>query len=277
MLNIKQILVQARQTLDGSATARLDTEVLLGHVLSSSRAMLYANSSTGVPADKLDEFLQLLRRRQQGEPIAYLTGQREFWSLPLKVTPDVLIPRPETELLVEAALSRIPADATWRIADLGTGSGAIAIAIAKMRKQCEVHATEISSAALAVARENASSIVPGRIKFHEGSWLSPLKGPFQFIVSNPPYVETGDPHLQQGDLRFEPVLALSPGHDGLAAIRHIAEASISLLCKPGWLVLEHGFEQGKDVRDIMQGLAYIDVETGVDLAGEERMTLGRKA
>ncbi len=277
MLTIKQLLADTRQMLEDSPTARLDSEVLLGHVLSWSRAMLYANSSANIPADKLDEFKCVIKRRQQGEPIAYLTGQCEFWSLPLKVTPDVLIPRPETEILVEAALSRIPADANWRIADLGTGSGAIAIAIAKMRKRCEVHATEISAAALAIARENASTIVPGKIQFHEGSWLTPLKGLFQFIVSNPPYVEIGDPHLQQGDLRFEPVLALSPGHDGLAAIRHIAEASKSLLCKQGWLALEHGFELGKGVREIMQGLAYVQVETRLDLAGKERMTLGRKA
>ena len=217
-----------------------------------------------------------MKRRQQGEPIAYLTGQREFWSLPLKVTPDVLIPRPETELLVEAALVRIPADAQWRIVDLGTGSGVIAIVIARMRKRCEVHATEISAAALAVAMENAEAIVPGRIQFHRGSWLSPLRGLFQFIVSNPPYVEMGDPHLQQGDVRYEPVTALSPGRDGLAAIRQIVADSLPLLNNHGWLAIEHGFEQGKKVRKIMQELGYSGVETLKDLAGLERVTLGRK-
>ncbi len=275
-MNINNILSNARQALADSPTAQLDTEVLLGHVLSFSRAELYANSNRDVPADKLDEFLQLVKRRQQGEPIAYLTGQREFWSLALKVTPDVLIPRPETELLVEAALARIPADARWRVADLGTGSGAIAIAIASERVLCEVHATEISTAALAVALENAEAIVPGRIQFHKGSWLSPLKGLFQVIVSNPPYVEKGDPHLQQGDVRFEPVSALSPGHDGLAAIRHITGDSLPLLASRGWLAFEHGFDQGDAVRKIMAGLGFSDVDTLNDLADLERVTLGRK-
>ncbi len=211
-----------------------------------------------------------------GEPVAYLTGQREFWSLPLKVTVDVLIPRPETELLVEAALARIPTAAQWRVADLGTGSGAIAIAIATMRKRCEIHATEISAAALAVAMENAAALVPGQIKFHYGSWLSPLQGSFQFIVSNPPYVDLGDPHLQQGDVRFEPVTALSPGRDGLAAIRQITDESLPLLNSHGWLAFEHGATQGKSVRNIMEEKGYCDVETLADLAAEERVTLGRK-
>jgi len=275
-MNIRQLLTKARQSLTDSPTAQLDTEVLLSHVLSFSRAGLYANSGTDVPAAKLDEFLQLVKRRQQGEPIAYITGQREFWSLALKVTPDVLIPRPETELLVEAALARIPADAQWRIVDLGTGSGAIAIALASERILCEVHATEISAAALAVARENAEALIPGRIQFHQGTWLSPLQGPFQFIVSNPPYVEMGDPHLQQGDVRHEPVTALSPGHDGLAAIRHIAADSLPLLASRGWLAFEHGYDQGDTAREIMEQLKYSDIETLNDLAGLERVTLGRK-
>ena len=275
-MNIRQLLATAREALEGSPTARLDTEVLLGHVLSLSRAWLYANSGADVPAEKLDEFLLLLERRRQGEPIAYLTGQREFWSLTLKVTPDVLIPRPETELLVEAVLARIPADARWRVVDLGTGSGAIAIAIASERKLCAVHASENSAAALAVAVENAEAIVPGRIQFHRGSWLSPLQGTFQFIVSNPPYVVMGDPHLQQGDVRYEPVSALSPGYDGLAALRIIAGDSLPMLDGRGWLAFEHGFDQGKSVRKIMQGLGYSEVETLTDPAAKERVTLARK-
>ncbi len=275
-MNIRQLLAGARQALEDSPTARLDAEVLLSLVLSFSRASLYANSDTDVTAEKLDEFQQLVKRRQQGEPIAYLTGQREFWSLPLKVSPDVLIPRPETELLVEAALAHIPPEAHWRVADLGTGSGAIAIAIASMRKRCELHATEISAAALAVAMENAAAIVPGRIQFHQGSWLSPLCGTFQFIVSNPPYVALDDPLLQQGDLRYEPVAALSPGHDGLAAIRRIAGDALPLLDSRGWLAIEHGFEQGEEVRKIMQALGYSGVATLKDLAGLERVALGRK-
>lgn len=276
-MNIGDLLVQARMLLTGSAAGRLESEVLLGHVLGVARAWLYANPESETSPRHRAEFLQLVQRRQQGEPIAYLTGQREFWSLTLKVTPGVLIPRPETELLVEAALARIPADAQWRVVDLGTGSGAIAIAIASERILCEVHATENNAAALAIAMENAEALVPGRIQFHRGSWLSPLQGLFQFIVSNPPYVEMGDPHLQQGDVRYEPVNALSPGHDGLAAIRHIAADALPLLDNHAWLAIEHGFEQGEKVRKILQGLGYSGVETIKDLAGLERVSLGRKS
>ncbi len=273
---IGELLAQARLLLAKSAAGRLESEVLLGHVLGVARAHLYANPELETSPRHRAEFLQLVERRQQGEPIAYLTGQREFWSLTLKVTPDVLIPRPETELLVEAALARIPVDAQWRVADLGTGSGAVAIAIASERVLCEVHATEISAAALVVAMENAEAIVPGRIQFHRGSWLSPLQGTFQFVVSNPPYVEMGDPHLQQGDVPYEPMNALSPGQDGLAAIRRIAADALPLLDNHAWLAIEHGFEQGEKVRKIMQGLGYSGVDTLKDLAGLERVTLGRK-
>lgn len=275
-MNIGELLADARALLAEATISRLESELLLGHVLGVSRAHLYANPKAVTNTRQRASFLQLVQRRGQGEPIAYLTGRREFWSLALKVTPDVLIPRPETELLVEAALDRIPADAQWRVADLGTGSGAIAIAIASMRKRCEVHATEISAAALAIAMENAEAIVPGRIRFHQGSWLSPLQGLFQLIVSNPPYVAMDDPHLQQGDVRYEPLTALSPGHDGLAAIRQIAADSLPLLDQQGWLAIEHGFEQGEKVRNIMQGLGYARTGTIKDLADLERVSLGKK-
>lgn len=275
-MNIGELLADARALLAEATISRLESELLLGHVLGVSRAHLYANPKAVTNTRQRASFLQLVQRRRRGEPIAYLTGRREFWSLALKVTPDVLIPRPETELLVEAALDRIPADAQWRVADLGTGSGAIAIAIASMRKRCEVHATEISAAALAIAMENAEAIVPGRIRFHQGSWLSPLQGLFQLIVSNPPYVAMDDPHLQQGDVRYEPLTALSPGHDGLAAIRRIAADSLPLLDQQGWLAIEHGFEQGEKVRNIMQGLGYASTGTIKDLADLERVSLGKK-
>lgn len=275
-MNIGELLADARALLAEATISRLESELLLGHVLGVSRAHLYANPKAVTNTRQRASFLQLVQRRGQGEPIAYLTGRREFWSLALKVTPDVLIPRPETELLVEAALDRIPADAQWRVADLGTGSGAIAIAIASMRKRCEVHATEISAAALAIAMENAEAIVPGRIRFHQGSWLSPLQGLFQLIVSNPPYVAMDDPHLQQGDVRYEPLTALSPGHDGLAAIRQIAADALPLLDQQGWLAIEHGFEQGEKVRNIMQGLGYASTGTIKDLADLERVSLGKK-
>lgn len=275
-MNIRDLLTEGHQLLTDFAAGRLESEVLLGHVLGRDRSHLFAHPGSAISTRHRAEFLGLAKRRRQGEPIAYLTGQREFWSLPLKVSPDVLIPRPETELLVEAAVALIPADGDWRIVDLGTGSGAIAIAIASTRKRCEVHATEIDGAALTVAMENAEAIVPGRIAFHQGSWLSPLQGLFQLIVSNPPYVAMGDPHLQQGDVRYEPVTALSSGHDGLTAIRHIVAGSLPLLDKQGWLALEHGFEQGEKVRKIMASGGYSEVDTLKDLAHLERVTLGRK-
>ena len=276
-MKIRDLLAEARALLADSATGRLESEVLLGRVLGVTRAHLYANPGSVPGIRQRAEFLQLVKKRQRGEPIAYLTGQREFWSLPLKITPDVLIPRPETELLVEATLARVPADAQWRIADLGTGSGAIAIALASTLKHCEVHATEISAAALAIAMENAQVIVPGRIQFHKGSWLSPLQGLFQLIVSNPPYIALDDPHLQKGDVRYEPVSALSPGNDGLAAIRQIAVNSLPLLRDGGMLAMEHGFDQGKKVRSILNKLDYKALETLRDLAGLERVTVCRKS
>jgi release factor glutamine methyltransferase len=192
----------------------------------------------------------------------------------LAVTPDVLIPRPETELLVETALDFIPAEAAWRIADLGTGSGAVALALARERPACEVHATDISPAALAIAQRNVTAFAAGRVALHRGSWLEPLQGRFRVIVSNPPYVAESDPHLQRGDCRFEPGAALSPGPDGLEAIRCIAHDALPYLETGGLLGVEHGFDQGPAVRSILEGLGYRQVCTRRDLAGEERVTAG---
>jgi release factor glutamine methyltransferase len=211
----------------------------------------------------------------QGEPIAYLTGVREFWSLPLQVTPDVLIPRPETELLVEIALEFIPRDASWRVADLGTGSGAVALAIAHERPSCEIHATDCSEAALRVARLNVGTLAPGRVQLHQGSWLDPLTGSFRVVVSNPPYVAEDDPHLAAGDCRFEPREALTPGPDGLAAIRRLAHEALPRLEPGGLLAFEHGYDQGSAARVILDELGYRHIETRPDLEGRERVTTGR--
>jgi release factor glutamine methyltransferase len=208
--------------------------------------------------------------------VAYLVGSREFWSLPLEVTPDVLIPRPETELLVEAALGQLPADKCARVADLGTGSGAIALAVAHERPLCEVHATEVHEAALAVARRNGERLAAGRVAFHRGSWLEPLNGRFDLVVSNPPYVAADDPHLSEGDCRHEPSEALTPGGDGLAAIREIASNAVAYLEPGGWLLLEHGFDQGEAVRAILEESGYREIRTLQDLAGLDRLTLGRR-
>jgi release factor glutamine methyltransferase len=187
-----------------------------------------------------------------------------------------LIPRHETELLVQAALDFIPPHAAWRVADLGTGSGAVALAIASERPRCAVHATENSPGALQVAALNVDALAPGRVTLHLGCWLEPLSGRFRVIVSNPPYVAAADPHLAAGDCRFEPREALTPGEDALAAIRQIAQAAPPYLETGGLLAFEHGFDQGAACRNLLLGLGYGNVETRQDLEGRERVTLGTK-
>jgi len=273
-VNVKELLARGRAQLEDLPLGRLEAEILLGEVLGVSRAWLYANPEQTPASKESGRFLDLVRRRENGEPIAYLTGFREFWSLPLKVTTDVLIPRPETELLVETVLAFIPEDTAWRIADLGTGSGAIALAIASERPLCEIHATEYSETALKVAQENGQVITPGRVQFHLGSWLTPLEGRFQVLVSNPPYIPLDDPHLQRGDSRFEPAEALTPGQDGLAAIRHISGEALPYLAHGGMLTFEHGYDQGNEVRQILLKLGYSDVNTRKDLENRERVTSG---
>jgi release factor glutamine methyltransferase len=268
------LLARARERLAGFDSARLDAEVLLCHVLDRPRAWLFAHGDDPVDEDGRSRFEALLDRRATGEPVAYLVESREFWSLPFEVTPDVLIPRPETELLVEAALRCLPADKATRAVDLGTGSGAISIAIAHERPLCEVHATEVHEAALAVARRNGERLAPGRVIFHLGSWLEPLSGRFDVIVSNPPYVAADDPHLSEGDCRYEPAGALTPGGDGLAAIREIASNALEYLEPGGWLLLEHGHDQGAAVRGMLENDGYREIATLRDLAGLDRVTGG---
>jgi release factor glutamine methyltransferase len=275
-MNIRELLALGRSRLDDARGGRLESEILLAHLLAVSRAWLFANPEQAVDAADLARFSELIERRNRGEPIAYLTGFREFWSLKLKVTADVLIPRHETELLVETALEFIPGQAPCRIADLGTGSGAIALAIAGERPRCEIHATESSRAALSVARENGRNLLPGRVQFHHGSWLSALDGTFRLIVSNPPYVAQQDPHLESGDCRFEPREALTPGGNGLTAIRHIAVHALEYLDSGGMLALEHGHDQGLQVRQLMEKSGYEQVQTRQDLQGLERVTSGRR-
>ena len=213
-----------------SPTPRLDAEVLLRHVTGSTPTGLIAGADRPLGADEMRRLGGLVSRRERGEPIAYLTGEREFWSLRLKVTPATLIPRPETELLVEQALTRIPPNARWNIADPGTGSGAIALAIAHERPRCQVHACDHSAAALDVARANAARLGIANIEFFHGDWLAPLTcRTLEMIVSNPPYVRADDPHLNEGDVRFEPRAALVGGPEGLDAIRVIAQQAFACL------------------------------------------------
>ena len=271
---IKQLLNLAREKLAESPSARFDAEILMAYVLESKRSFLYANPEQELPDNRSDAFKKLIRQRAAGQPIAYLVESSEFWSLTLKVNPAVLIPRPDTERLVEAALSKIPANADWRIADLGTGCGAIALALASERQKCEVHATDNSLAAIEVASENANRLDLNHVHFHCGSWTEPLKGKFHLVVSNPPYIDGDDPHLGRGDLRFEPRDALTPGADGLSAIRKISQPARLMLLEGGWLMFEHGWEQGSATRKVMQEAGFIKIETLQDLQGHDRVTIG---
>jgi release factor glutamine methyltransferase len=264
----------AREKLADSPSARFDAEILMAYVLQSKRSFLYANPELELPHGRAESFKKLIRQRASGQPLAYLTGSAEFWSLPLVITPAVLIPRQDTERLVEAVLARIPPEADWRIADLGTGSGAIALAIASERPKCEIHATDISPASIGIASKNAGRLGLGQVEFHCGSWLEPLQGKFHLIVSNPPYINADDPHLEQGDLRFEPRHALTPGDDGLDAIRKISQLARPMLVEGGWLMFEHGWQQGDATRKLMHDAGFMHVETLRDLQGHERVTTG---
>ena len=266
------LLRQARLQIDA-----IDAEWLLAHAMGQPRTWLYAHARDIVDPAASERFATLVARRAIGEPVAYLTGKRGFWTFALQVTPDTLIPRPETELLVELALARLPPDRDLRIADLGTGSGAIALALAHERQRADVLATDASEAALAVARANAAALCVDNIRFGQGDWCAALGDErFDLIASNPPYIAADDPHLAEGDLRFEPEAALASGHDGLDAIRAIARDAPGHLVRDGWLLLEHGMEQGAVVRALLKATGLIDITTGRDLENRERVTSGRR-
>lgn len=250
-------------------------ELLLGHALKRDRAWLFAHARDAMAAAELSAFQNLIARRVAGEPVAYVIGTRGFWTLDLRVTPDTLIPRPETERLVELALERLPVDQPVRVADLGTGTGAIALAIASERPQAQVIATDASQAALAIAQDNAQRNDLARVQFRPGSWLAPLTGErFDVIVSNPPYIASDDAHLQQGDLRYEPASALASGADGLDDLRQIIRAAPRHLLGDGWLLLEHGWDQGEAVRQLLNDAGFIEVATEQDLEQRDRVSLG---
>ncbi len=276
MATIQHLLEQACDRLRHHDSPRLDAEVLLGHVLGRDRSYLFAWPEREVEDAPAARFLGLVARRARGEPVAYIVGRREFWSLSLRVTPDTLIPRPETELLVEQALARIPPDAPYRIADLATGSGAVALALAAERPLCRVVATDVSSAALSVAEENATTIGLGNVEFRQGSWYAPLSGErFQLLLSNPPYIPESDPHLAAGDVRFEPRSALASGPDGLDAIRELVDGAPLHLDPGGWLLLEHGFDQGAAICRLLRQRGFELVEDYHDLQGHGRIAAGR--
>lgn len=265
----------ASARLPGS-DARHEAEHLLLHVLGRDRAWLFAHGDDPLSATEAAAFEALLERREAGEPLAYLLGRRGFWTLDLQVSPATLIPRPETERLVELALERLPADRPVRVADLGTGTGAIALAIASERPQAELVATDVSEAALQIAQANAHRHEIANVGFRHGSWWAPLAGErFDLIASNPPYIADADPHLDRGDLRFEPPTALSSGADGLDAIREIVARAPSHLLPGGWLLIEHGWDQGEAIRSLLRAADFVDVATEVDLEQRDRVTLGR--
>lgn len=275
--SLQQLLQDAAQRLQPvSDSARLDAEILLSLVLGRNRSYLHTWPERTLSDEQQQRFLALVERRARGEPIAYITGRRGFWDMELKVTPDTLIPRPETERLVELALERIPQDAHWQILDLGTGSGAIALAIARQRPHCQLLATDLTAEALAVAEENARTLGVGNIRFLHSHWFDNLgTDRFEMIVSNPPYIHPQDPHLEQGDVRFEPISALRSASDGLADIQAIARGARDYLAAPGWLLLEHGYDQGPAVAQLLMGLGYHEVCVYKDLGTNDRICAGR--
>lgn len=254
--------------------AKFEAQLLLQTALKVNRAWLLAHELDQLP-DNAD-FNALLTRRLLGEPVAYILGCREFYGLNLSVTPDTLIPRPDTETLVEAALEKAPFDTSCAILDLGTGTGAIALAIAKHRPHAEVTAVDASAAALHIAEQNSQQLNLAHVRFSLSHWFSAVEGErFNLIVSNPPYIEQGDSHLTQGDLRFEPMSALASGTDGLDDIREIIAHSLLHLLPQGWLMLEHGYNQASLVADLMAQSGLVDISTIKDLGGNDRVTIGK--
>jgi release factor glutamine methyltransferase len=285
---IRDVLLQDAallQTALGLQTdgARIEVQVLLQRVLQVGRAYLFAHPEYVLSSAQADEYRALLQRRLVGEPVAYLFGDREFFGLNLSVTPATLIPRPDTELLVELALARISeftlahaGKETPRILDMGTGSGAIALAVAHERADAEVWACDASVAALAVARANAQRLGIVNVRFVESDWFAALGGQrFHLIVSNPPYIAADDPHLAQGDVRFEPLSALASGADGLDDIRAIITQAAAHLEPGGSLMLEHGYDQAERVRGLLQAAGFTAVFSARDLAEIERCSGGQ--
>ncbi len=275
--NVSVAVLLSRAVAQLGADTRAEAELLLAHASGCPRVWLYAHADDVMPGGAKATFEALIARRVRGEPIAQLIGRQGFWSMDLRITPDVLIPRTDTELLVECAIAVLPSDAPRRVVDLGTGSGAIALAIASERPLTEVVAVDASNAALDVARGNAELLgLSSRVRCVHGDWFAGLDGErFDAILGNPPYLADDDPHLEQGDLRFEPRAALVSGSDGLDAIRAIVGNAPAYLHPNGWLMLEHGWQQGVAVRGLMETAGFAEVTTHRDIEDRERVTCGR--
>ena len=282
---LRQALSQAHQQLKlalalDEREARLEARLLLGRVLQRDRAWLIAHESDALEANIHAAFEASVKRRVEGEPIAYILGHREFYGLDLKVTPATLIPRPDTEVLVEAALAKIPSDQSTRVLDLGTGTGAIALAIATHRPDASVTAVDVSPDALAIAHENAQRLRIANVRFVLSDWFEALRAggnpeKYDVIASNPPYIVAGDRHLSQGDLRFEPLSALASGNDGLDDIRCIIADAALHLSTGGFLLLEHGYDQAAAAAALLSGAGYAEIHHHLDLGGINRVTEGR--
>lgn len=267
--------MKVREALAQCGLVPVDAQVLLAHAVARDRSWIAAHRDDELEKAHADAFFALAGRRRDGEPVAYLTGVKEFWGLPLRVTSAVLVPRPETETLVELALEWIARDAEVRVLDLATGSGAVALAIAHERPRTQVVATDVSGAALAVARDNAARLRLSNVTFVESDWWSAVEGRFDAIVSNPPYVAPGDPHLGEGDLRFEPRGALVPPGDALSALRAIAMGAPRFLAAHGALAVEHGYDQSEAVRSVLREAGFEAITVRRDLAGIPRIVGGR--
>lgn len=278
-MTLKEALLTAQKVLKDTleaGEAKLEAQLLMQYVLAVNRAWLIAHENDILQPTSYSQFDSLLSRRLNGEPIAYILGYREFYGLRLKVTPDTLIPRADTETLVEAALAKIPSQEKAQVLDLGTGSGAIALAIATNRPLVQVTAVDASQTALNIAIENAKNLSINNVVFQSSSWFDALQHTkFGVIVSNPPYIECNDAHLKQGDLRFEPASALASGDDGLDDIRTIVHECLTHLNPQGWLMLEHGYNQADQVADLMAQAGLVEIETIKDLGGNDRVTIGK--
>ena len=261
-----------------SDTARLDAELLISHVLNIPRTRFITEPDAPIETEKLATIQKFLQQRQQGYPVAYLLGLKHFWDLELAVTPDTLIPRPETELLVESALMLFPEQQAVDVADFGTGSGAIAIAIAKARPHWHVLATDYYLPTLRIAEQNAAQYKLQNIEFLQSDWFEKIipDRKFDILISNPPYIRENDPHLKQGDVQFEPLHALHAGKDGLRDIRHIIASASRYLKQNGWLLLEHGYDQSQEVHALFLEAGYQVIQQKYDLAGHIRMSMGQK-
>lgn len=284
-ITIGEALALGKAALQGTAeSSDFDAEVLLCHVLETGKATLIAWPERSLTDEQNQRYVALLEQRKQGTPLAYLLGQREFWSLDLLVTPDVLIPRPDTELLVEVALelgtaleSDAEGSAPVKVADLGTGSGAVALALCHEKPHWQITATDLSEKALDVARQNATALEMPEVSFRHGRWCEALgEERYHLIVSNPPYIRREDPHLEQGDLRFEPSQALVSGHSGLDDISTLATCARDHLHPQGWLALEHGYDQHQAVQILLAEAGYENIATQHDLSGIPRVTLGQR-